>query len=128
MDRQRRILDRTRSWPVKVDGRIVASLRNSETVDIPVEELTHSVRVGTDGLASPTQTFGFGGGEGVEFVCRQRAPSPLIWHPYRVAALFRRDLLVELNRAQTIAGRVSSGARPSPLADGVRADQGAPCW
>lgn len=67
-----------RAWQVLVDGTAVATLSDGETVKLPVETGTHTLRVAsTPLLRSPDLSFDVIEGGAVGFSCRPRSPNPI---------------------------------------------------
>lgn len=80
-------------FPLSLDGVVVASLRNMETVDLPVEAGSHTVVLGAGRHRSPARSFEVAGGEVVSFWCRGTM-FPLLC----LAALAKPDLWITLRR------------------------------
>jgi len=91
------LLDRLRKWDIVLDGEVASSVANGQTTDVMVECGSHSLRVGHRWWASPIRTFTVSDTRTVHFVCRPR-PHPMIWIPYGLASLYRRDLFIVLER------------------------------
>ncbi|MBO0693469.1 MAG: hypothetical protein J2P58_11275 [Acidimicrobiaceae bacterium] len=81
-------------FPVEVDGKVIASLRSMETVELPVEAGRHTVRLGSGRHVSPARSFEIADGEMVSFWCR----GLMLW-PLMVAALFKPDLWITFRSA-----------------------------
>jgi len=93
--RRRNVIDGFRKWDIVLDGRVVGSVSNGRSRDVPVRCGAHTIQVGHRWLASPVQTFSVHYAEEVEFACRPR-PHPMIWIPYGLASLVRHDLFIVL--------------------------------
>jgi len=91
------LLDRLRKWDIVLDGEVASSVANGQTTDVMVECGSHSLRVGHRWWASPIRTFTVSDTRTVHFVCRPRH-HPMIWIPYGLASLYRRDLFIVLER------------------------------
>ena len=95
------MLDRFRKWDIVLDGHVTGSVSNGQTSDLLMECGTHTVRVGHRWWASPARTFTVTDTKTVDFVCRPR-PHPMIWIPYGVASLYRRDLFIVLESVPVV--------------------------
>lgn len=92
--------DRARTWKVEIDGRIVGSIANQQTVELPVEPGRHTLRVRSmQHLLSPEQSFDVSAGHIVGFSCHPRSLTPLIftrWTVWLLATLVKNDLWISL--------------------------------
>jgi len=103
------LLDRFRKWDIVLDGEVAGRVANGQTADVLVECGTHSLRVGHRWWASPVRTFTLTDTKTVQYVCRPR-PHPMIWVPYGVASLYRRDLFIVLERMPATKSRSQAPA------------------
>jgi hypothetical protein len=78
-------------WNIGIDGVIVGSIANKETVEVSVEPGHHTLRLGSGRHRSQERSFDVAEGEVVGF----RAHGPRIW-PMLVAALVNPDLWISL--------------------------------
>jgi ABC-2 type transport system ATP-binding protein len=116
-----------RAWQVLIDGVTVAPLSDGETVNLPVEAGSHTLRVvSTPILRSPDLTFDVAEGGVAGFSCRPRSPNPIHanrWFFWLLFSLARPGLWIWLepdddsaeashNRA-IVAGR-SAGDTTTP--------------
>src|SRR5580698_3996901 len=68
-----------RPWDVVIDGSIVGSLRKGETLELPLDEGRHALRLRSlRFLASPERPFDATGRQLVGFSCRARPQNPFI--------------------------------------------------
>ena len=104
------VVDRYRKWDIVVDGAVAGHVANGRAADVRVEAGDHTVRVGHRFLASPERTFVVKGTQTVQFVCRPR-PHPVIWIPYGVASLLRRNLFIILEPFPEQASEVDQPVR-----------------
>jgi hypothetical protein len=80
-------------WDIAIDGIVVGSIANKETVDVSVEPGHHTLRLGSGRHRSSERLFDVAQDEVVGFRCH----GPRIW-PMFVAALVRPDLWIALSR------------------------------
>jgi hypothetical protein len=81
----------SKQWNIDIDGVVVGSIANNETVEVAVEPGHHSLRLGSGRRRSAAQSFDVAAGEAVGFRCH----GPRIW-PMLVAALINPDLWISL--------------------------------
>jgi hypothetical protein len=91
---------RARTWKVTIDGSIVGSISNQQTVELPVEPGRHTLRVRSmQHLLSPEQSFEVIEGQVAGFSCHPRSLTPLIftrWTVWLLATLVKNDLWISL--------------------------------
>jgi hypothetical protein len=80
-------------WDIAIDGIVVGSIANKETVEIDVAPGHHTLRLGSGRHRSAERSFDVGQDEVVGFRCH----GPRIW-PMLVAALINPDLWISLRR------------------------------
>ena len=117
-----------RAWQVVVDGSVVGSLPNNETVDLPVEAGHHSVQVASMRfLRSPKASLEVTQGQVVRLSCRKRARHPFIIQRsiyFLVASLFKHDVWISLTSDDTIDTELEAdgnGLRTEPAAASMSA-------
>ena len=84
---------RTREWQIVIDGNVVGSIANDETVEVPIEPGRHTLRLSSRWHSSPERSFDATEGEMVSFSCR----AAMFWPQY-VAALIKPTLWISLKR------------------------------
>jgi hypothetical protein len=80
-------------WNIGIDGTVLGSIANRETVEVSVEPGHHTLRLGSGGHRSPERSFDAVQDEVVGFRCH----GPRIW-PMYLAALVKSDLWISLKR------------------------------
>src|SRR5579872_1079949 len=80
-------------WDIAIDGTVVGSIANKETVEVSVEPGHHTLRLGSGRHRSVVRSFDAGQDEVVGFRCH----GPMIW-PMMVAALINPNLWISLRR------------------------------
>ena len=89
-----------RAWQVLIDGTTVATLSDGETIKLPVESGTHTLRVAsTPLLRSADLTFDVTEGGVDGFSCRPRSPNPIHasrWFFWMLFSLVRPGLWIGL--------------------------------
>ncbi len=102
-----------RAWQVVVDGSVVGSLPNNETVDLPIEEGHHAVQVTSMRfLRSQKASLEVAQGQVVRLSCRKRARHPFIVQRsiyFLVASLFKHDVWISLTSDDTIDTDLEAG-------------------
>jgi hypothetical protein len=78
-------------WNIAIDGIVVGSIANKETVEVSVEPGHHTLRLGSGRHRSAARSFDVAEDEVVGFRCH----GPRIW-PMLVAALVSPDLWISL--------------------------------
>lgn len=81
------------AWDITLDGRVVGTLADGETVRVTVAPGRHTLRLGQGRHLSPQRAFEVSGDSLVSYACH----GPRIWPKY-VAALLRSDLWITLLR------------------------------
>jgi hypothetical protein len=116
-----RLLDRYRRWDVVLDGEPAGAVANGGIAEMLVDSGPHTLRVGHRWWASPTLPFTVKNLQTVEFVCRPR-PHPMVWVPYGVASLYRRDVFIVL------APMPATASRPVVARHGTRSGRAETLW
>ena len=80
-------------WNIAIDGVVVGSIANNETVEVAVEPGHRALRLGSGRHRSVEQSFDVEEGDVVRFRCH----GPRFW-PMLVAALINPDLWISLRR------------------------------
>jgi hypothetical protein len=80
-------------WNIAIDGIVVGSIANKETVEVAVEPGHHTLRLGSGSHRSAERSLDVAEDEVVGFRCH----GPRIW-PMLVAALVKNDLWISLRR------------------------------
>ena len=80
-------------WNIAIDGNVVGSIANRETVEVSVEPGHHTLRLGSGRRRSVERSFDVAQDEVVGFRCH----GPRIW-PMLVAALVNPDLWISLRQ------------------------------
>jgi hypothetical protein len=80
-------------WNIAIDGTVVGSIANKETIEVSVEPGHHELQLGSGRHRSPERSFDIAQDEVVGFRCH----GPKIW-PVLVAALVKPDLWISLRR------------------------------
>jgi hypothetical protein len=80
-------------WNIAIDGTVVGSIANKETVEVSVEPGHHALRLGSGRHRSAERSFDVAQDEVAGFRCH----GPRIW-PTLVAALVNPDLWISLTR------------------------------
>jgi hypothetical protein len=80
-------------WNIAIDGIVVGSIANRETVDVAVVPGHHTLRLGSGRRRSPERSFEVAQGEVVAYSCH----GPRFW-PQLLAALVKNDLWITLRR------------------------------
>ena len=78
-------------WNIAIDGIVVGSIANKETVEVAVEPGHHALRLGSGRHRSADRSFDVAQDEVVGFRCH----GPMFW-PMLVAALVKPDLWISL--------------------------------
>jgi hypothetical protein len=78
-------------WNIAIDGMVVGSIANKETVEVAVEPGHHTLRLGSGRHHSAERSFDVAQDEVVGFSCH----GPMFW-PMFVAALVKPDLWISL--------------------------------
>jgi hypothetical protein len=81
-------------WDIAIDGTVVGSIANKETVEVAVEPGHHTLRLGSGRHRSVERSFDLAQDEVVGFSCY----GPRLW-PLLLAALVKPDLWITLRRA-----------------------------
>ena len=81
-------------WDIAIDGIVVGSIANKETVEVAVAPGHHTLRLGSGRHRSPERSADVAQGEVVGFRCY----GPRFW-PQLLAALVKNDLWITLRRA-----------------------------
>jgi hypothetical protein len=80
-------------WDIGIDGTVVGSIANKETVEVSVEPVHHTLRLGSGRHRSAERSFDVAQDEVVGYRCH----GPRIW-PMLLAALVNPDLWISLKR------------------------------
>lgn len=80
-------------FEIGVDGAAVGSIKNHETVPIPLAPGHHTVRLRSGRYSSQERSFDVAEGEVVNFVCH----GAMLWPRY-VASIVKPDLAISLRR------------------------------
>ncbi len=80
-------------WNIAIDGIVVGSIADKETVDAAVAPGHHTLRLGQRRHRSAERAFDVAQGEAARFSCH----GPRVW-PVLVAALVKPDLWISLRR------------------------------
>ncbi|MFI5286378.1 MAG: hypothetical protein ACHQ4F_08660 [Candidatus Dormibacteria bacterium] len=80
-------------WNIAIDGIVVGSIANKETVEVAVAPGHHTLRLGSGRHRSVERSFDLAQDEVAGFSCR----GPMFW-PLLLAALFKPDLWITLHR------------------------------
>jgi ABC-2 type transport system ATP-binding protein len=95
---------------VLIDGSVVGSIANEQTVEIPVAPGRHALRVQSMRyLHSPDASFEADGGQVAAFSCRARSLSPIIftrWLVWLLASLIKHDLWIGLHFDDTTSADI----------------------
>lgn len=83
----------SQQWDITIDGTVVGSIANRETVEVAVAPGHHTLRLGSDRRRSAERLFDVAQDEVVAFTCH----GPRYW-PVFLAALVRSDLWITLRR------------------------------
>jgi hypothetical protein len=83
----------SKQWNIAIDGIVVGSIANRETVDVAVAPGHHSLRLGSGRRRSAERSFDVAQGEVAAFSCH----GPRVW-PLLLAALVKNDLWITLRR------------------------------
>jgi hypothetical protein len=81
-------------WDIAIDGTVVGSIANEETVEVAVEPGHHTLRLGSGRHRSVERSFDLAQDEVAVFSCY----GPRFW-PLLLAALVKPDLWITLHRA-----------------------------
>jgi hypothetical protein len=84
---------RNEQWNIAIDGTVVGSVANNETVDVAVAPGHHALRLGSGRHRSPERSFDVARDQVVGFNCH----GPRIW-PMLVAALINPSRWITLTR------------------------------
>lgn len=84
----------TKQWDIAIDGIVVGSIANKETVEVAVEPGHHTLRLGSGRHRSVERSVDLAQDEVVGFSCY----GPRFW-PQLLAALVKPDLWITLRRA-----------------------------
>ena len=94
-----------RAWQVVIDGRVVGTIRNNETLDLPVEAGHHAVQVMSRRfLRSPKESLEVTEGQVVGLSCRRRARHPFIVQRsifLLAGSIFKHDVWISLTPDDT---------------------------
>lgn len=85
---------RTEQWNIVIDGVVVGSIANDETVEVAVEPGHHTLRLGSGRHLSLERSLDVAPDEVAAFSCH----GPRFW-PMLVAAVVKPDLWITLRRA-----------------------------
>jgi hypothetical protein len=85
---------KSEQWNIAIDGIVVGSIANMETVEVAVEPGHRTLRLGSGRHRSTERSFDVSQGEVVAFSCN----GPRFW-PQFLAALVKPDLWITLRRA-----------------------------
>ena len=86
-------LRQSEQWNIAIDGIVVGSIADKETVEVAVEPGHHTFRLESGRHRSAERSFDVASGEVVTFSCN----GPRIW-PLLLAALVKPDLWISLRR------------------------------
>ena len=84
---------RSEQWNIAIDGIVVGSIDNKETVEVEVAPGHHTLRLGSGRHRSPERSFDVARDEVAGFSCH----GPRFW-PLLLAALMNPDLWITLRR------------------------------
>ncbi|HEY3843581.1 MAG TPA: ATP-binding cassette domain-containing protein [Acidimicrobiales bacterium] len=91
---------RGRTWSVLIDGSVVGSISNQETIDLPIEPGRHALRVRSMRfLLSPEQSFEAAEGQVIGFSCQSKSRHPFIAQRsifWGLISLFKHDVWINL--------------------------------
>jgi hypothetical protein len=79
-------------FDIAVDGKVVGSSKNRETVETRVEPGHHILRIRAGRYSSRDRSFDLGDGDAIDFRCH----GAMIWPTY-VASFFKPDLAISLH-------------------------------
>jgi ABC-2 type transport system ATP-binding protein len=112
-----------RAWQVVIDGSVVASIPNNETIDLEVEAVRHAVQVTSMRLLrSPKRSTEFAIGQVIALSCQRRPRNPFIVQRsiiLLIASLFKHDVWISLTpdeTAETDLEASGNGLRAEPAA------------
>ena len=95
-----------RAWQVVIDGSVVGSIPNNETVDLTVEAGHHAVQVTSMRfLRSPKESLEVAEGQVIGLSCRRRPRHPFIVQRsifLLVGSLFKHDVWISLTPDDTV--------------------------
>lgn len=83
----------SRPFEISLDGKVVGSISNDQTAELPVEPGRHTLQMGAGRHISPVRSFDVDDGETVSFWCRGQMLCPLYF-----AALIKPDLWITLKQ------------------------------
>jgi hypothetical protein len=84
----------SQQWDIAIDGIVVGSIANRETVEVAVAPGHHTLRLGSGRRRSAERSFDVAQDEVAAFSCH----GPRFW-PLLLAALVKNDLWISLRRA-----------------------------
>jgi ABC-2 type transport system ATP-binding protein len=94
-----------RAWHVVIDGSVVGSLSNNETIDLPVDAGHHAVQVASRRfLRSPKESLEVAEGQVIRLSCQRRPRHPFIVQRsiyFLVVSLFKHDVWISLTPDDT---------------------------
>jgi ABC-2 type transport system ATP-binding protein len=118
-----------RAWQVVIDGNVVASIPNNETVDLPVEAGHHVVQVTSMRfLCSPKESLDVAEGQVIELLCRRRPRHPFIVQRSIIllaASLFKHDVWISLTPGDTVETDLEADGNGNGNGNGVRTEAAA---
>src|SRR5580692_9171084 len=95
-----------RAWQVVLDGSVVGSIPNNETVDLEVEAGRHDVQMTSMRfLRSPKESIELAQGHVIGLSCRRRPRHPFIVQRsiiLLIASLFKHDVWISLTPDETV--------------------------
>jgi hypothetical protein len=80
-------------FEIEVDGKNVGSIKNNETVEVPIEPGPHTLRIRAGRYSSRGQSLDVADGDTASFRCH----GAVIW-PTWVASFVKPDLAISLKR------------------------------
>lgn len=108
-----------RAWQVVIDGSVVGSVPNNETVDVPVDAGCHTVEVASMRfLRSSEESFEVAEGQVIGLSCRRRPRHPFIVQRsifLLVASLFKHDVWISLTSDDTVEPGLEGGDNDNGL-------------
>jgi len=78
-------------FEITVDGKTAGSIKNHDTVEVPVEPGPHALRIRAGRYSSQDHSFDVAEGEAASFRCH----GAMIWPTY-VASILKPDLAISL--------------------------------
>jgi ABC-2 type transport system ATP-binding protein len=117
-------------WQVVIDGSVVGSIPNNETVDLPVEAGHHAVQVTSMRfLRSPKESLEVAEGQVIRLSCRRRPRHPLIVQRsiiLLVVSLFKHDVWISLTPDDIVETDIEGGGHGNGLRTETTAASGSP--